>query len=154
MSLPFEHSFKDESFRLTGSGSIRAHAVFALNLYNSSEVAPSLIKAVTEVVTLLGPARFHVSVFENGSPDATPTQLLLFAKALEALGAGYSITSDVDRPSGYEAYKRIPALAELRNLALKPLYDAPKGTFDRVIFINDGVWSCMDGVALARAGSF
>ena len=28
-------------------------------------------------------------------------------------------------------------MAELRNLALRPLFDAPEGTYDRVLFVND-----------------
>ncbi|KAK4046139.1 hypothetical protein OIV83_006310 [Microbotryomycetes sp. JL201] len=114
----------------------------AVNLYNSTDVTPSIIKALTEVLTLLGPHRFHVSIYENGWVDnewhdRTPAQLYLFAKALEALGAGHTIISDSDRPPGWQPFKRIPGLAEVRNLAMKPLYDAPPGTFDRVIFLND-----------------
>ncbi|KAM0789889.1 hypothetical protein ACM66B_006733 [Microbotryomycetes sp. NB124-2] len=116
--------------------------IIAVNLYNSTEVTPSIIKALTEIITLLDPTRFHVSIYENGWidnewHDRTPAQLFLFAKALQALGAGHTIVSDSDRPAGWQPFKRIPGLAEVRNLAMKPLYDAPPGTFDRVIFLND-----------------
>lgn len=89
------------------------------------------------VLVALGPKRFHVSIYENGSKDDTPAQLYLLAQLLDRIGTGHTIISDPLRVSGAPPQKRIPNLAELRNLALKPLYDAPAGTYDRVLFIND-----------------
>lgn len=116
--------------------SLRA-TVVALNLYDSEKVLPSLIKVIHSALVALGPSRFHVSIFENGSKDDTPAQLVLLAQLLKRIGAGYTIVSDPLRQAGFQAHHRIETLAELRNLALKPLFEAPKGTYDRVIFIND-----------------
>ncbi|GAA5891131.1 hypothetical protein JCM5296_004902 [Sporobolomyces johnsonii] len=109
----------------------------AINLYDSSSVIPSLVRALRSLLTSLGPTRFHVSIYENGSNDATPKQLYVLAALLKRLGAGFTIVSDAERQAGWKEGGRIEGLAELRNLALKPLYDAPPGTFDRVLFLND-----------------
>ncbi|GAA6003641.1 hypothetical protein JCM10207_003523 [Rhodosporidiobolus poonsookiae] len=109
----------------------------ALNLYDSASVAPSLIRALHAVLSSLGPSRFHVSIYENGSHDDTPLQLFLLAKLLRQIGAGYTIVSDPNLRSGFKEGKRIEGLAALRNRAMQPLYDAPAGTWDRVVFIND-----------------
>ncbi|GAA5990230.1 hypothetical protein JCM10908_005885 [Rhodotorula pacifica] len=108
-----------------------------INLYDSADVAPALIRALYSVISSLGPERFHVSIYENGSKDNTPHQLFLFAKLLRQLGAGFTLVSDPNRQPGWEEGRRIAGLAELRNVVLQPLYDAPPGTFDQVIFIND-----------------
>ncbi|BGP49713.1 hypothetical protein JCM10450v2_005618 [Rhodotorula kratochvilovae] len=109
----------------------------AINLYDSSAVLPSLIRALYSLVSSLGPSRFHISIYENGSKDDTPVQLFLLAKLLKQLGAGYTIVSDPKRRAGWPEGKRIEGLANLRNLVLQPLYDAPAGTWDRVLFLND-----------------
>lgn len=91
----------------------------------------------TGVIRSLDASRFHISIYENGSSDDTPLQLYLFAKLLRQLGAGYTIVSDPRRRAGFQENKRIAGLAQVRNKVLKPLYDAPKGTWDRVLFLND-----------------
>lgn len=111
--------------------------LIGINLYDSADVAPALIRAIYSVLSSLGPDRFHVSVYENGSKDDTPHQLFLLAKLLRQLGAGYTLVSDPNRQPGWVQGQRIVGLAELRNVVLQPLYDAPPGTFDHVIFIND-----------------
>lgn len=109
----------------------------AINLYDSASVLPSLIRALYTLVLSLGPSRFHVSILENDSRDDTPVQLFLLAKLLRQLGAGFTIVSDPKQPAGWAQGKRIEGLARLRNLVLQPLFDAPAGSFDRVLFLND-----------------
>lgn len=109
----------------------------ALNLYESAAVLPTLIHTLHGLFSSLDPTRFHLSIFENGSKDDTPAQLYLLARLLDRLGVGYTIISDSKRRAGWAANERIANLASLRNLALKPLLDAPLGTFDRILFIND-----------------
>lgn len=110
--------------------------LIALNLYSASSVFPTIIQTLYNVVKTLGPSRFHISIYENGSTDQTPTQIYLFARLLEDLGVGFTIVSSTT-PRDTTANKRITGLANLRNLALAPAYNAPPGTFDRVIFLND-----------------
>jgi len=109
----------------------------AINLYDSADVLPTLVRALYRLVTSLDPKRFHVSIYENGSNDSTPAQLVLFTEILRRLGTGYCITSDPEHKAGWTQGSRIDGLANLRNLALQHLYDSPPGTFDRVIFLND-----------------
>ncbi|GAA5934655.1 hypothetical protein JCM3775_002017 [Rhodotorula graminis] len=136
-----------------GSGGRRAHAVkptpphdvprhhltyfVAINLVDSASVVPSLVRALYTVLSSLGPSRFHVSVYENGSSDDTPVQLFLLAKVLRQLGAGFTIVSDPKRRAGWTQGERIQGLAGLRNFVLEPLFDSPAGSFDRVLFLND-----------------
>lgn len=108
-----------------------------INLYDSADVATALIRALCSVISALGPDRFHVSVYENGSQDDTPHQLFLFAKLLRQLGAGFTLVSDPNRQPGFVPGQRIAGLAELRNVVLQPMYDAPEGTYDQILFIND-----------------
>jgi hypothetical protein len=115
----------------------RLKYLVAINLFDSSTVLPSLIRALHAILTSLDPSRFHVSIYENGSTDTTPAQLYLFAKLLDRVGAGYTIISDSERKAGWAPDERIIGLAALRNLALRPLFEAPEGTFDRVLFLND-----------------
>ncbi|GAA5852388.1 hypothetical protein JCM8547_006763 [Rhodosporidiobolus lusitaniae] len=109
----------------------------AINLVDAANVIPSLIRALHSLLTSLGPSRFHVSIYENGSKDDTPLQLFLFAKLLKQLGAGFTIVSDPMQPSGWEQGRRIEGLAAVRNKVLQPLSDAPAGTWDRILFLND-----------------
>ncbi|GAA5998571.1 glycosyltransferase family 69 protein [Rhodotorula paludigena] len=109
----------------------------ALNLYDSATVLPALIRALHSLLTSLGPTRFHISIYENGSKDDTPVQLFLLAKLLRQLGAGYTIISDPQREAGWVQGSRISGLAGVRNRVMQPVYDAPRGTWDRVLFLND-----------------
>ncbi|KAK4046054.1 hypothetical protein OIV83_006400 [Microbotryomycetes sp. JL201] len=131
----------------TGAASINASAphyrprhhlnyMVAINLYDSDYVLPSLIRVFYRVFVALGPHRFHVSIYENGSRDSTPAQLWLLAKILDIIGTGYTIVSD-PKKAGWKENQRIEGLSEVRNTALAPLFNAPPGTFDRVLFIND-----------------
>ncbi|KAI5480573.1 hypothetical protein MNV49_000269 [Pseudohyphozyma bogoriensis] len=83
--------------------------------------------------TRTGPSRLHISIYENASSDDTPSQLYLFSRILNRLGVGFTIVSSSKPTTG----RRIEGLAELRNKALQPLFDASPGTFDRVLFLND-----------------
>lgn len=109
----------------------------AINLVDAAEVAPTLIRALHSLLSSLDPSRFHISIYENGSKDDTPLQLFLLAKLLRQLGAGFTITSDPQQPAGWASGKRIEGLAGVRNRVMQPLYDAPGGTWDRVLFLND-----------------
>lgn len=111
--------------------------MIAINLFNSETVLPTLIRVLHTVLISLDPTRFHLSIYENGSTDDTPALLFLLAQILDRMGTGYTIISDPSRASGWAPKKRIAGLAEVRNAAMAPMYEAPEGTFDRVVFIND-----------------
>lgn len=115
--------------------------LIGINLIDAAAVLPSLIRAIVslEAITKGGTSRkgkFHISILENGSKDATPAQLYLFAKILTKMRVGFTIESDVTTGTKSEG-SRIATLARLRNAVLNPVFDSPPGTFDRVLFLND-----------------
>ena len=59
---------------------------FALNLFNSQLVVPTLFSTLLSVAALLGPGNVHISIFENGSTDHTSSGMAHFARALTAAG--------------------------------------------------------------------
>ncbi|KAM0754879.1 hypothetical protein T439DRAFT_124014 [Meredithblackwellia eburnea MCA 4105] len=108
----------------------------AINLHSSASVLPALIHALHALLWSLGPERFTISIFENGSADETPAQLFIFSKLLDRMGVGYTIVSS-DKATSKKVGTRIAQLVDVRNLALAPLYEALPGTWDRVLFLND-----------------
>lgn len=116
--------------------------------------------AVTALVKALGPTNVYLSVFESGSWDRTKDALRDLDAMLDRMGTPRNITvSDtthkdeisatpaengwIETSRGKKELRRIPYLARLRNLSLQPLYDLMREgvTFDRVLFLNDVVFS-------------
>ncbi|GAA5822402.1 hypothetical protein JCM10212_006831 [Sporobolomyces blumeae] len=112
--------------------------LFALNLYNSQDVLPTLVKTLLTVSDFLGRDNVHVSVFENGSSDNTTLALAHFAAALTTLGVPHTIVSD-SQATDWSRVDRIEQLAIYRNVALAPVVQgAPDGRpFETVVFVND-----------------
>ncbi|GAA5914668.1 hypothetical protein JCM6882_003597 [Rhodosporidiobolus microsporus] len=129
---------------LRGVASSPSHArsgptFFALNLYNSQHVLPSLSRTLLTLSSFLGPETVHISIFENGSTDNTTVALAHLAAALSALGTPHTIVSD-PRKTDWKHFDRIETLAMYRNIALDPLNQAPlNGTNapQDIVFIND-----------------
>ncbi|KIL89485.1 hypothetical protein FAVG1_07065 [Fusarium avenaceum] len=110
---------------------------FALNLRNCIDILPRLIGSIIEAVRFLGPQRCALSIVEGNSPDGTSDILSSLQPFLEHLGLIYFYNSSSINPAKGNA--RIRKLAQLRNLALTPLYkEQVKVTEDTtVLFIND-----------------
>jgi alpha-1,3-mannosyltransferase len=109
-----------------------------MNLHQSAHILPQLFGAIVEAVTVLGPELCAISVVEGRSTDGTFEILKSLVKEMEHLGASYFLSCNDLQPGG-EGAERISALAELRNMALRPLTKHPE-LFDRstaVIFLND-----------------
>lgn len=113
-------------------------------------------KAVLDLAQHFGPENVYVSIYESGSWDDSKGALRLLDQDLELLGVQRTIvlgeTTHIDEiakspaetgwiatPRGKKELRRIPYLANLRNLALKPMIDlALNGIrFDKVLFLND-----------------
>lgn len=104
-----------------------------------------------------------ISIYENGSWDATKSQLLQLKRTLEDSHIQHQITIDDasheqiiaqnTSSSGWlktsygREMRRIPYLANVRNQALKPLAPlAESGVmFDKIVYINDVVFSVSAG---------
>lgn len=114
--------------------------LIAINLIDAANVFPTLLRAIYSLIKLTEGSsprgKFHISIYENGSKDDTPVQLYLLARLFQKLGLGYTIISSVAE-EGKTQGSRISKLSALRNEALKPVFDNPAGTFDRIIFLND-----------------
>ncbi|GAA5851719.1 hypothetical protein JCM8547_001184 [Rhodosporidiobolus lusitaniae] len=124
------------------SGVRTGPTLFALNLFNSASVLPSLSRTLLSLSSFLGPSTIHISIFENGSTDNTTLALSHLAAALTALGTPHTILSD-PRPTDWTRVDRIAQLALYRNVALSPLENPSNGLkgAEDVVFIND-VFAC------------
>ena len=117
-------------------------------------------QAVVDLAKHVGPGNVYVSIYESGSWDDSKGALRLLDQDLEHLGVQRTIILDdtthqdemnkppadsgwIDTPRGRKELRRIPFLAKLRNLTLKPLIElSSKGIrFDKVLFLNDVVFS-------------
>ena len=115
--------------------------------------------AIIQVAKTWGPDNVFVGVFESGSWDNTKGVLEQLDNELDRLGVRRNITlSDtthqdeisaplkegwIDTPRNKKELRRIPYLARLRNLTLKPLEDLMRQgiTFDKVLFLNDVIFT-------------
>ncbi|KAK2673116.1 Mannosyltransferase 1, CMT1 [Fusarium oxysporum f. sp. vasinfectum] len=118
---------------------------FALNLRNCIGILPRLIGSIVEAVRFLGPHRCALSIVEGNSPDGTSDILSALKPFLEDLGLVYFYNSSRINPTQGNA--RIRKLAQLRNLALTPLYKEQVKVTDEttVLFIND-VSACTEDI--------
>jgi hypothetical protein len=116
--------------------------------------------AVISLAKELGRDNVFVTVYESGSWDDTKEALNELDQALGGLGIRRNITmsrvthlgeiSAADKDSGWvetsqgeRELRRIPFLARLRDLSLEPLRGLARLgiTFDKVLFLNDVVFS-------------
>lgn len=116
-------------------------------------------RAILELVEYFGADNVYISIYESGSWDNTKDALRELDRDLESLRVRRTITLDdsthkeeiqkpfttgwIDTPRGQKELRRIPYLAKLRNLALKPLNALTlEGTkFHKVLFLNDVVFT-------------
>ena len=116
----------------------RVQYLFAIDLYQSLSVLPTLLGSIVHTIRFLGPKRCAVSFVEGRSTDGTYQVLAALKDELESLGTTfYMSTSDVSPQDGKQ--DRFAALAFLRNLALAPLVmeQAKFSPDTQIIFLND-----------------
>jgi Cryptococcal mannosyltransferase 1 len=123
-------------------------------------------EAVVNLTRALGPEKVWVSIHESGSRDGTKKQLQLLDLRLNEVGAGHEINmADVGEDmhkiipqngpgwitvDGRRTMRRIPFLAELRNMNLEHLAGlTAKGVlFDKILFLNDIIFTSDDALEL------
>lgn len=127
--------------------------------------------AVLNLTDVFGPENVFVSIYESGSWDDSKELLQGLDKELEQRGVPHTVDiSDVthhdelaklekgegwiDTARGKRELRRIPYLAKLRNKTLKDLFDLyEKGvTFDKVLFLNDVVFTVRSVVSFPSRG--
>ncbi|KAF4968293.1 hypothetical protein FSARC_4238 [Fusarium sarcochroum] len=118
---------------------------FALNLRDCKDILPRLIGSIIEAIRFLGPHRCALSIVEGNSPDGTADLLTALHPFLQEIGLAYFYNNSDINPA--QGNKRIQKLAQLRNLALTPLYkEQVKVKEDTtVLFIND-VSACAEDI--------
>ncbi|KAM3468650.1 hypothetical protein MY5147_007726 [Beauveria neobassiana] len=117
---------------------------FALALRNCLSLLPRLMGSLVQVINFLGPNNCALSIVQGNSPDGTADILNALKGNFEAMGVTYHInTSSLDPLAG----DRIEKLAELRNMALRPLLREANRVTDNttVIFLND-VAACAEDI--------
>src|SRR5271163_151834 len=119
---------------------------FAMDLYNSWHVMPSLFTAIYQAIEFLGPDRCAVSIVEGRSTDGTYDAIIEFGVLMDSIGTKFYLgRNDSDPRDG--VHDRILSLAGLRNQALRPLSE-DRHLFSpdaNVIFLNDVV-ICVDDI--------
>lgn len=135
---------------------------------NEGVLRETIVPALLELSSYLGHGNVFISLHESGSGDGTKVVLRELDAELEKRGVERRISmsntthedvlSDADKSSGWitppgstqKEFRRIPFLARERNVALEPLSElaASGQTFDKVLFINDVVFSALDALTL------
>ena len=106
---------------------------------------PQLFGSIVEAIKFLGPHNCVLSVVEGRSTDGTYEILRELGAYLERMGLRYLLQTSAIHPQYNE--DRIVLLAELRNLALREIYEHPEqyAPDTTIIFIND-VWICTEDI--------
>ncbi|CAZ83492.1 unnamed protein product [Tuber melanosporum] len=145
----------------------------ASNHWNSESILRShWSDAVTRLITRLGVENVYFSLYESGSWDNTKGALRELDERLEKLGVERRVileeTTHADEisrtprvgeegwivtPRGRKELRRIPYLARARNRVLEPLLELQagggrNGSFDRLLFLNDVIFTVEDALNL------
>ncbi|THX26260.1 hypothetical protein D6D11_10322 [Aureobasidium pullulans] len=139
--------------------------VFIVGIHwNNEQILRShWIHALIALTREIGPENVFVSIYESGSWDDTKGALRLLDNLLEERGIPRRIildnTTHLDEISKSPSVRgwiktsrsktelrRIPYLAQLRNVAMQPLYDMQNAAlaFDKILFLNDVVFESSD----------
>jgi len=123
--------------------------------------------AIVNLAEILGPENIFVSIYESGSWDKSKDALRELDRELDRMGVQRNITLSktthrdelsvtpvgdgwIDTPQGNKGLRRIPYLARLRNLALRPLEDLSREgvTFNKILFVDDAAFTAKDVLTL------
>lgn len=124
----------------------RPRYFFALDLYQIADTLPQLMGSIMQAILFLGPHNCALSIVEGRSADGTYEILRSLAPNLEYLGVAYFLQISDLSPQRANP-ERIVLLAELRNLALRDLYEHPSAYAPdtTIIFAND-VYTCAEDI--------
>lgn len=144
LECPVAYHTRYEDLRAKSQPDSNIRYYFALNLRQVLPLLPQLIGSIVEAIRFLGPKHCALSIVEGNSNDGTADVLVALLPQLEEMDIIYWVKSSPIDPSQGD---RIMKLAELRNLALKPLLDYTDRVDDNitVIFLND-IAPCPDDI--------
>ncbi|KAK3208220.1 hypothetical protein GRF29_96g1791795 [Pseudopithomyces chartarum] len=129
----------------TPEGKILPKYFFALDLHQIVDTLPQLLGSLVEAIKFLGPHNCVLSIVEGRSTDGTYEVLRSLGPKLQKLGVRYFLQySDIHPQMNGD---RIVLLAELRNLALRDIYEQPQlyAPNTTIVFSND-IWLCTEDV--------
>ncbi|KAF2437134.1 hypothetical protein EJ08DRAFT_602097 [Tothia fuscella] len=155
----FNPSYSRRPPHYTGSNPNNEKVFIAANIVDVDLIKGPWGKAVIELVDLLGSENVFLSIYENDSGEATTLALQELGRSVKCKTAIISDHIDLDSfPSvqilpNNHLVKRIQYLAQVRNMAIEPLNSAntDMGPFDKLLFINDVVFSPADAADLLFA---
>ena len=107
----------------------------ALNLHDSQDVTPNLIRELVRFALFLD-KRVFISVYESGSKDLTHEILKDLKEILDDNDIPNRVLSQEKQIKWHHVH-RIETLASLRNIVLQPLHEPHEPNFDHVLFVND-----------------
>jgi hypothetical protein len=126
------------------------------------------IPSLLSTIKLLGSYNVYISILENGSVDGSRRTLVELEEKLKDMGVEHTIRYEEDFRDGIKFQetgllhrilgdegtgdnwiyteqgwlpRRISYLAELRNMVLEPLTRITTTPFDKILFINDVIFS-------------
>ncbi|KAH7354719.1 cryptococcal mannosyltransferase 1-domain-containing protein [Rhexocercosporidium sp. MPI-PUGE-AT-0058] len=163
---------------------LKDQKIFIASMFRNSEYMLRLYwnDRLLDLIQHLGPQNVFVSIIESGSQEDTKGALRELEEKLNSLGVthkislGINVTEQADSlkkipkegedrtgwiftgrgEQGWEV-RRIPYLAALRNQAMDPMAEMrDKRSFDRVLWVNDVVFSTQDVTTLlsTRDGAY
>ncbi|EME27258.1 Alpha-1,3-mannosyltransferase CMT1 [Galdieria sulphuraria] len=115
--------------------------LYAINLKDSSKVFPRQSFELLKLLTANVASKSFVSIYESGSKDDTCKKVKEFAKTLKTLGIDHFV--HCGKLTKGKTQNRIDFMANLRNAALRPLFEKTF-TADIVVFINDVFFCATD----------
>jgi alpha-1,3-mannosyltransferase len=128
------------------TSSSRRKYFFALDLYQVAHILPQLMGSIMQAINFLGPHNCALSIVEGRSTDGTYEILRSLAPQLEDLGISYFFQISDLSPQRKNP-ERIVLLAELRNLALRDLYEHPSSyAADTTIIFSNDVYTCPEDI--------
>ncbi|KAI6709753.1 hypothetical protein PZA11_002979 [Diplocarpon coronariae] len=154
---------------------LKDQKIFIASMFRNSEYMLRLYwnKRLLHLIRHLGPQNVYVSIIESGSLEDTKGALRDLQQELEDLQVEHRIQLGVSPEEQWASLERVPAegedrtgwihtgrnqswevrripyLAALRNQAMEPLADMKaKMVFDRVLWINDVIFSAEDVTTL------
>ena len=157
-SLVSHHARQSTSSNPSATG----EKIFIASIHWNNELVlrSNWTRSVVALAKHLGPANVYVSVYESGSWDDSKGALRQLDEDLDAIGVQRSIILEksthldeinkpitrsgwIETPRGQKELRRIPYLARLRNLSLRPLRELAENgkEFDKVLFLNDVVFT-------------
>ncbi|KAH8878591.1 family 69 glycosyltransferase [Thozetella sp. PMI_491] len=124
-------------------GTANVQYLFALNLRDNLPILPRLLGSVIEAIRFLGVDNCVLSIVEGHSQDGTSQVLTaLQIGPDQRLETHFVLSSDIDPLAG----SHLARLADLRNLALKPLLDNPDRYKNATVVFLNHVAICPDDI--------